>query len=212
MKNKDGTFYLLRKPNKLGKTQKRWDYSKIELHNCLWDDESQQAVMLSKTQILDHYQEPTAVAEPPKVEEPKEEPKIEPEMIEEPKVETEEEPEEDLAFTIPKLKYIVLFHCLPVKVRYTHDDLYDEHIPTLEYGKKFIFPGVILDSTDFVIQFWTTDPNDQIKERAIVYPFRYKKGPPLKEFRWWKIASKTKKDPGYVFEGVISEYQPDFSD
>ena len=218
MKNKDGTFYFLRKPNKLGKTQIRWDRSKLELHNCLWDDESQQTAVatLPDSKIVDRYREPLYVeqSEPIEIKEPKiKEPKIE-----EPKIEikvepqTEAETEEKLAFTIPKLKYIVLFHCLPAKVRYTRDELYDEDIPTLEYGEKLIFPGVILDSNDFMIQFWTTDPHDQIKERAIIYPFRYKKGPSLKEFRWWKIKSKTKKDPGYIFEGVASDFQPDFSD
>jgi hypothetical protein len=214
MKNKDGTLYLLVKPNKLGKTQIRWDRSKIALHNCLWNDESQQTATLPDSQIVDRYQKSRSVPlSEPKIEEPKiEEPKIEEPKIE-PKIEIEtQETEETLAFTIPKLKYVVLFHCLPVRVRYTRDELYDEDIPTLEYGEKFIFPGVILDSNDFAIQFWTTDPNNQIKERAIVYPFRYRKGPALKEFRWWKIDSKTKKDPGYTFEGIVSDFQPDFSD
>jgi hypothetical protein len=215
MKNKDGSFYVLKKPNSLGATQKFWDRSKIELHNFDWEDEPT-VVTMPVGQVIDNYKsEPVSVSEP-KIEEPKiEEPKIDiepkqPEIKQEPQ--PEEQDEENLAFTIPKLKYIVLFHCLPVKIRYHRDELYGEDIPRLEYGEKFVFPGVFLDVTDFSIQFWTTDPNNQIGERTIVYPYRYKKGEALKDYRWWRITSKVKKEPGYVFEGVASEYQPDFSD
>jgi len=112
---------------------------------------------------------------------------------------------------LPELKNVVLFHCLPIQPR-SHDSMYEEDTGPITYGEKFVFPGVMLANIDLKMQFWTTDPNSQIAVQSIVYPFRYKDGPKLNEFRWWVISAKTPKSVGYVFEGVPSTFQPDFSD
>jgi hypothetical protein len=223
IKNKDGTPYQLERPNKLGASQAFFPPDKIILHNCHWDDmlaEDEDNLVPIKTAFSVQYQEKlkraardigtSVAAAEPEVEEP---PEINTPDI--PIVESveEEEPEEEKPnFEIPKLKYTVLFHCLPAIVSQHRDNLYGESFARLKYGKKFIFPGVIVKSSDLAIEFWTTDPKDQVVERSIVYPYRYENGIPYDDYRWWRIMSRIEKDGGYIYEAVLSDSQPDFSD
>jgi hypothetical protein len=220
IKNKDGTPYQLERPNKLGASQAFFPPDKIILHNCHWDDMlavGEDNLVPVKTDFSVQYQEKlkraanlgTSATSQTKVEEP---PEIDTPDI--PIVQSgEEEPEEEKPkFNIPKLKYTVLFHCLPAIVSQHRDSLYGESFARLKYGKKFIFPGVIVQSSDLAIELWTTDPKNQVAERSIVYPYRYENGIPYDDYRWWRVMSKTEKDGGYIYKAVISDFQPDFSD
>jgi len=230
--NKDGSTYQLSYPNKLTSTQAFFDRSEIVLHNCHWDDvvaAEEDNLVPVKSDFSVKYQEKLkrvaeALAEEysaktvieteipivdgggagtqPKVEEIKDEspPNIESEFN------VDENDEE-----IPKLDYTVLFHCLPAKITQHRDDLYGESFARLQYGKKFIFPGVVVSSGDLGITFWTTDPRNQVTEKSVIYPYRYENGIPYDDYRWWRVVSKSDKDGGYLFEAIISDFQPDFS-
>ena len=125
-------------------------------------------------------------------------------------------------YDIPHLKHKTMFHCLPAMAKTSHaDDLYGESWTRLKYGEKFIFPGVTMTKDDLYIEFWTTDPNRQVTERSVIYPFAYETWDtdtkryhrvPYTEYRWWRVTELHEKDGGYVFYAVPSEFQPDFSD
>jgi hypothetical protein len=125
---------------------------------------------------------------------------------------TEPEATEPELQELPELKNVVLFHCLPAYIRQEKDDLYDEVMNQVKYGEKFIFPAVILENIDLSMKFWTTDPHSKIAKRSVVFPFKYKDGPHLKEFRWWQVVGKEEKELGYIFEAIPSTFQPEFSD
>ena len=238
LKNKDGSPYRLSGPNRLASTQTFFDRKKVILHNCHWDDveddskEPQLVRVKSDFSGLDDYKGRlkraaaalvedrlvTTIDEIHKSEEPStkksEIPIIETEQeVAEQEVTEQEvtEPEKPETPKIP-LDFSVLFHCLPAVIRQHRDSLYGDQFARLSYGKKFIFQGVVLDSEDLVIRFWTTDPNHQITEKSIVFPYQYENGIPYDEYRWWQVQSLTPKTGGYIFEAIPSSTQPDFSD
>jgi hypothetical protein len=79
----------------------------------------------------------------------------------------------------------------------------------------------MISSTDLSIEFWTSDPKNQITEKSIIYPFSYEvhnqstdnyDRVPYDEYRWWKVSSKERKEEGWLFRAVPSDVQPDFSE
>jgi hypothetical protein len=211
--NKDGKAYILEGPNPLVKKQVNWDRSKLVFHNFNWDEtitRGQRPTEWSRTS--------TTVAEPPPVTK-------KPQPIQEPHVEEykEVQPEESKPdFELPHIKHKVLSYCLPAKVDRKTDKFYGESWMKVTYGKKMVFPSVMTEATDFSIEFWTSDPNEQISEKSIIYPFAYEvynsntesyDRVPYDEYRWWKVSEKKKIDEGgWLFRAVPSDNQPDFSD
>ena len=74
---------------------------------------------------------------------------------------------------------------------------------------------------DLELEFWTSDPNEQIGLKSIIYPFAYEvynkdttryDRVPYDEYRWWIINEKENKEGGWVFYAIPSLDQPDFSD
>lgn len=218
--NKDGKVYILEGPNPLVKKQATWDPSKLVFHNFEW----------SETVSKGHYRtERTKRAAVVKSESP-----VAPAPIAEQKTVSsheqdshqentnkshDEETKSD--FDLPHIKHKVLSYCLPANVQRKTDKFYGESWMKVTYGKKIIFPSVMTEVTDFGIEFWTSDPNDQITEKSIVYPFVYEvynsetgsyDRVPYDEYRWWKISEKKKmEEGGWLFKAEPSDVQPDFS-
>lgn len=210
---KDGKVYVLEGPNPLVEKQVPWDPSKLVFHNLSWDE------------IRTGGKRPPQI----KVAEPQKEQKIEraedftpPPPSDDP-VPNEERRQEtdDREFELPYIKYKVLCHCLPAKVENRSDPLYGETWSRVTYGMKFIFPCVVISSTDLSLDFWTSDPDGKISERSVIYPFSYEvhnadtdsyDRVPYDHYRWWKIASKEPKEGGWLFSAMPSDMQPDFSD
>jgi hypothetical protein len=217
IKNKDGTPYTLGKPNKLSAGQVRWDLAKMVFHNWQWDEILFDSI-INAAEVLEELPElePVAKSVPQttiEIIDKGENAKSEPTMPRSPTPRSQPEqkkPQPEIP-ELPELKNVVLFHCLPIQPR-SHDSMYEEDMGPITYGEKFVFPGVLLANIDLKMQFWTTDPNSQINVQSIVYPFMYKDGPKLNEFRWWVVSTKIPKSVGYVFESVPSTFQPDFSD
>jgi hypothetical protein len=218
--NKDGKVYILKGPNPLVDKQENWDSSKLVFHNFDWDDiriKSAAQVKKVKTDIKNIKEtkiEEIKIEAPSSTQTP--EPTKIPLKIEEPK-----QQEIEKSFDLPYIKYKVLSYCLPVILETRTDDFYGERWGRLKYGKKFVFPSVVISSTDFSIEFWTSDPNEQITEGSIIYPFSYEvhnqetesyDKVPYDEYRWWKVSEKEKKEEGgWLFKATPSETQPDFS-
>lgn len=212
--SKDGSVYVLKSPNPLVKEQEKWDASKLVFHNFHWEDIKGKAPPKPSTKP------PPPPAEA--IEIPRPEPKQEPEAPkEQPQREEAPKQEDDKNFDIPNIKYKVISYCLPAIIRKKKDSLYGESWERIEYGKKMIFPLIVIESTDFHFDFWTSDPKRQISEKSIIYPFSYEvynqetnayDRVPYDEYRWWKVAEKEDKEGGWLFKCVPSETQPDFSD
>jgi hypothetical protein len=112
-------------------------------------------------------------------------------------------------------------HCLPVEIRQSKDKFYGESWQKVKYGKKFIFPSIMISNNDLQMEFWTSDPKNQVSENSIIYPFSYEiynqetesyDKVPFDEYRWWKVTRKEEKENGYLFTTMPSEDHPDFSD
>lgn len=241
IKNKDGSVYKLREPNKLGKTQDNIDDKQLKFHNFTWEEIHAGGVGSVVRQHSDFGKIKNAgnvlVVAPTTekvVSRPKPIEKVEPVFKEEPAIpeseSVEEKPQDEFVavkeeetprYDIPHLKHKTMFHCLPAIQTSSSDDFYGDSWTRLQYGEKFIFPGVMLEKTDLAIQFWTTDPRQQVVERSVIYAFAYETWDtdtnryhrvPYTEYRWWRVTGIEKKDGGFLFTAVPSDFQPDFSD
>jgi hypothetical protein len=124
-------------------------------------------------------------------------------------------------FDLPYIKYKVLCHCLPARLEQRTDSLYGDSWARVKYGAKFVFPCVVTSSSDLSLEFWTSDPKEQVSEKSIVYPFAYEvhnketesyDRVPYDDYRWWRVSSREKKEGGWLFAANPSDLQPDFSD
>lgn len=216
--NKDGKVYVLEGPNPLVEKQVKWEPSQLIFHNFKWDEVITKGSRIKKPANV-QAEPPPPTRTPESVQIPVPVPVVRPEenKIESPLA---DEPKRD--FDLPHIKHKVLSYCLPAKVERKTDKLYGESWMKVSYGKKIVFPSVMTEVTDFGIEFWTSDPNEQITEKSIIYPFVYEvHNPqtesydrvPYDEYRWWKVSEKKKiNEGGWLFRAVPSDTQPDFSE
>lgn len=205
---KDGKQYTVQGPNPIVEKQVSWDKDKLLFHNFSWDDIRQSTIAPKSA--------------PPR---PKPIPKKETIKQEEPPSEVEENenpPEENKRdFDFPTIKYRVLCHCLPARSESVADPLYGDTFTRIKYGTKFVFPCVVISSSDLSLEFWTSDPKEKVSEKSVIYPFSYEvfnadtssyDKVPYDDYRWWKVSSKEPKEGGWSFSAIPSDFQPDFSD
>jgi hypothetical protein len=220
--SKDGSVYVIKSPNPLVKEQEKWDSSKLVFHNFTWDEIRSNAAPRMKRQETKSIPDLSEQRSDPAPLPPKALPKSEePTKSEESKIDATPHQTDEKTFDLPNIKYKVISHCLPAIVQKKKDSLYGESWERLTYGRKIVFPLIVVESNDFSFDFWTSDPNGQVTERSIIYPFSYEvynentgsyDRVPYDEYRWWKISSKEKKEGGWLFKSVPSETQPDFSE
>lgn len=217
IRRKDGNLYVLEGPNPIVKDQIAWDPNRLVFHNFSWDE-------ITFSQASEQFRKKTEQSrKPTKQTTTTSEPiSQKPESISE---SLESEPEKTIdetkEFDLPYIKYKVLCYCLPATTKVHVDKLYGESWQRTTYGKKFVFPCVIIQSSDITLEFWTSDPRKQIQERSIIYPFSYEvhntatdsyDKVPYDEYRWWKVSEAQEKEGGWLFGCVPSEDHPDFSD
>ena len=221
IRKKDGNLYVLEGPNKLAKNQENWDINKLIFYNFSWEEiiyknkmaPTKAPVQKEPIEELDEEESETEETSDNNFEEVD---SIKKQILEETKQEQSYDSKD-----FPILKYKVLMHCLPVKNKVHQDKFYGEQWETTTYGKKFIFPAVVLEIDDLRMEFWTSDPNNQIMEKSIVFPFAYEvynqnttsyDKVPFDEHRWWKVVEREKKEEGgWIFRNMPSQDQPDFS-
>lgn len=210
IRNKDGSSFRLTSPNPLGRSQEVIDLSRAIFHNFKWQEvkSDTEIIIPEPTPVVEIKPEPEIIKDIQQFFTIEPEPVVEPTVVE---VKAEAPP--------PRFKRQVLFHCLPANFVSYQDDLYGDRYRKIEYSKKFVFPGIVIDSSDFMLHFWTTDPNRQITENSIIYPFAYEiqdngrsHRVPYDEYRWWKVSGSEERDGGFLFEATPSPVQPDFSD
>lgn len=213
---KDGKMYMVEGPNPLVKKQVSWDRSKLVFHNFRWDEIKNGMASCASgepnTPTEPEVHEKSAASEPIR-ENP--EPDETPEKQDQ--VELSEGGKE---FDLPYIKYKVLCHCMPAKVEERADSFYGESWGRIKYGNKFVFPCVVISSTDLSFEFWTSDPRNQVTEKSVIYPFSYEvhngatnsyDKVPYDDYRWWKVTSREPKEGGWLFRSNPSDIQPDFS-
>lgn len=217
--SKDGKVYVLEGPNPLVKTQESWDPSNMIFHNFTWEEHVSKGATKRKV--------PAPEPSDPSERKPEIRIPTKPEEAEHPstagKIE-EETPKEEISkdFDLPYIKHKVLSYCLPAKEEKKTDKFYGESWIKVTYGKKMVFPSVIVEATDFYLEFWTSDPNEHITEKSIIYPFAYEihntqtdsyDRVPYDEYRWWKVSDRKRmEEGGWLIRAVPSDNQPDFSD
>lgn len=189
IKNKDGSIFVLSKPNPLTRNQ---EWENLILYNCHWRGEV----------VPDVYKKPLKM-DLPKVELPSIE-IPEPKSPEEVVVEVPKQ-----GFSEKTLKNIVKVYCLPANVIIEKDELYDEERQTIQYGDKFAFEAVVIERGDLQIRLWTMHLLDR---QSIIFPSVYVKGDiNFGDYRWWKVNTIEEKSGGYIITAIPSDTQPDFS-
>jgi len=209
---KDGKVYTVQGPNPLVNKQVSWDRDKLLFHNFIWD-EIRQAVSAPKPAPRPKTPEtirPAEVAE---------EIKVIHEPDQEETAEDSGDPKTD--FDFPLIKYRVLCHCLPARTESVADPLYGDTFTRVKYGTKFVFPCVVISSSDLSLEFWTSDPKQKVSDKSVIYPFSYEvynsetssyDKVPYDDYRWWRVSDKEPKEGGWSFTAIPSDFQPDFSD
>lgn len=186
IKNKDGTVFKLRGPNPLMKEQNLWDATQFVLHNMKFKF----VVAMTDTIV-------TPMATDFKIrDEPSVEKQPEPEIVEtvEPRIIQGKRPEEDIKLTT--------CHCLPANINDVEDSIYGDRKRVFVYEQlSFIFEMVIVDQTDLDLRMWTT--LSHIGPGSIIYPQN-------SDRRWWRIQSRQVIKGGWLYDCVLSDYQPAF--
>jgi hypothetical protein len=222
IRKKDGNLYILDGPNPIVKEQISWEPEKLVFHNFSWDEITYSSARsptkkepARKTKPTQKAESTTTIAPEAQTEE------IAPEAPKEKESAPPPVESQGREFDLPYIKYKVLCYCLPAETKVHVDKLYGESWQKVTYGKKFVFPCVVTEAGDFSIEFWTSDPNEKIKDKSIIYPFSYEvhntatgsyDKVPYDEYRWWKVSEREKREGGWFFVCVPSESQPDFSD
>lgn len=223
IKDKNGNVYKLRGPNPLMLEQRDWDRTQLTLINVgnwtadvIEDDKNGQRLVpvasapkvklgtetkiISSTQFLDDVQDEPVIVQEPVVAQPVIPVKA-PEPVQDP-------PKVVIQADDHSVKLLsergAEFHCAPVvgSKRFV-DDLYGYTTERPIYGDKFIFDAIIVDISDFEIQFWCIR---EIANNSIVYR-RVQQGGE----RWWKIISSEPKSNGHLVKAITSDINPDFS-
>lgn len=233
IKDRDGNVYQLRGPNPLMKTQQEWDRNSLQVFNLNKESEvvvdERSPVKRQQENVVDigkelklvkneEFQDETRTIRPMEFiqEIQKPEPKVEPapvlEFTPEPVVEivvNSPEPEPVVFHVDDRLARLlrergVEYHCAPVigeTVR--RDELYGRSYTVPRYGTNFIFDAIVIDQSDFELQFWSVR---EITKGSIVYRKQAEGGE-----RWWRIKEYEPKTGGFLTVADISDLNPDFS-
>lgn len=202
IKNKDGSTYKLRSPHELVRNQEFWDMSSIKFWNMDWNPVVISYDKVKKDKTLDeiHTKKNNEVL----IEKNETEDEVEHEIII-PK-EDEKNIEDEINLD---LKNIIEIHCLPCVIKKTKDEFYGEEVVRKYYGERTKIEGIIIESSDIKIEFWS---KDEIAPSSIVYFSKYKDGPNFPGFRWWKIETKEEKPIGFSYVCTFTDIQPNFKD
>ena len=208
---KDGTPYRLSGPNPLAATQEDIKSTELEFHNFKWQTEVRKDRRLRPaTQVQAEVPVEKAIEKPP--EKPAVTRSVEVQeslkhLKEEAKVLKAEVP------TPPPAEELhdpdtILVYCLPATIRVKKDDVYNEERKTIQFGNKFQFEAVMVDSNDLELVLFS---KTNISNGSILYPSKYKNGESIGECRWWKVAKNSPSHDGFLLLCLPTDQQFDFS-
>lgn len=208
IKNKDGTIFKLRGPNKLMKDQVEWDKAKLRFFNLGYKSEviidDKNPVREMANSVIDIGKELNLQKNEAKVIPAKE--FIE-EICEVPEPIVEEKPvilNVDDRMSRLLRERSVEYYCAPCIGHNEHiDPLYQTKYKTTQFGDKFIFDAIIIDQSDLQLQFWCVRA---ITIDSVVYRKNVDGGE-----RWWRVTNIEPKTGGYLVLSSVSDLNPDFS-
>lgn len=221
IRDKDGNVYKLKGVNPIMRDQVDWDKKKMRLINMKeWKTEivedARNPVEEFKTDFnvvnigedLNLFQGP----EPPQTEVVKAQDFIDDINAnqEQPEPKETELQKEEVVFDLdPRTARLIRergveYYCAPAIGSKEHrDDLYDSSYTTTQYGEKFVFDAILVDQSDFELQFWCVRP---MTVNSVVYRKVRQGGE-----RWWRVRDVESKTGGYLVSAVVSDSNPDFS-
>lgn len=216
IKNKDGSIFQLKKPNPLLKTQDITDDEHV-VHN-LFIEEILVRYNKKKKPLSPNGAVVSTPDLPPVLEEqiqapsvsdlkPMPLPKIteheavfesdnKEEIIADDKIEKDDDYMED---SDEAMQDTLSCWCLPGEYRSHVDNLYGETRRNLVWGDKFIFEGIILESTEMMFVIWT---QVKINPPSIIYI--------RSQRRWWRVTEVNSYDNGFAMSCLPSETRPSF--
>lgn len=229
IKDKDGSVYKLRGPNPLMKSQEDWDKKDLKLINMKqWKSETikdennpiekfkENFNVVELGEKLDLFKGPenpktTVIGGSDFIDDINSEIDIEQplEKIEEVEVEIEVAEEQVNLHIDENMARLIKtrgaeFYCAPsIGVKEHVDDLYGDSYTTIKYGDAFLFDAVLIDESDFQLQFWCVK---NIKTKSIIYKKKRQGGE-----RWWRVSESENKTGGFLVSCVISDSNPDFT-
>lgn len=214
IKNKDGSEYKLRFPNPLMKAQDLWE--PFEVHNMNFEEliietknvenkNKSNKLNIGKTSVFEKNKEPDIININEKLNQYSQE---NTEIITPISSVLLNNTEEDIIRPTEindKLKNYnkTIFHCLPAIVKNIHDDLYQDKVIKISYGKKFTFESIVIEESDMEMIFWTHLKN--IGKFSIIYPQNFQK-------RWWKIDNIKLAPEGFFLRCLPSDEHPVFTE
>lgn len=212
IKNKDGTTYNLRGPNPLLEDQEDWNKDAVRLINLGWRSqtitdehnpiEKAQENVVNIRDDLNLTDNPKAIRGQDFIKELTATTDVKIEKPIEKSVEVEINVDPKLARILRERG--VEFYCAPAVDVKTHtDDLYGSSYETITYGEQFVFDAIVIDESDFQIQFWCVRP---VTVNSIVLKKIRERGE-----RWWRINQVETKTGGHLAICVTSDSNPDFS-
>jgi hypothetical protein len=199
----DGKPYrVFSEPNPILKDQESLEKEALVFHNFKWQPD---VIAAPKRKVVENPIEPP-------VESPKKSEEID-DFVEllkrESKALKAEKPKPPIDDSLDH-KDTVVVYCHPAIVREKKDELYGEIRKTIQYGEKFTFDALILDSNGLEIKLFAKTAN--IGTGSILYPSKYKDGEKLEHYRWWKVVKTQPSNDGFLILGELTENQRDFSD
>jgi hypothetical protein len=181
IKNKDGSVFRLRGPNKIMRDQQLWnDKEKVYVHNITGDEiqmEVEERVIkpISDMKIIDT-------------------PEIK--VIEKPT-----KPDIKTQSILDKLNEAKRpAYCLPAIEESFIDPLYNETKKNYKFGEKFVFELITKEQTGFNYEFWTDVDNLPLGSVIMVRGER----------QWWRVISIQEIKPGKLVQCCPSSFTPSF--
>jgi hypothetical protein len=209
IKNKDGTEYTLRGPNKIMKDQSFWDRDSVILLNFGdWKETLYKDQQVTPIKVLEEFVSRLSPNEvtfnpPPKLEPitiptvvgmpPIERPRIELEEIHEPVITQNEK------IAVRQKTY----SCVPIHYTKVTDELYGDESLEQRFGSKFSFDAVPMENNDLTFMFWT---QSKLSKDSIVFQHGIER-----HGRWWQVQKLEEDSGGYIVTAIISSINPDFS-
>lgn len=199
IRNRDGSLYKLTRPNPLAKDQEQWGNDLI-VHNMGWEEEmveEENRIPMPALEPIIKIKKPVLTEERAEVSPalPNPELKVEPVPVLKPRKKTVSE-------------NAVVMHCQPAIIKQHHDMLYNETHTRIEYGEKTQIETIILELGDLAIRFKTEFP---LTKGSVVFPSKFTNGEKFFDQRWWKVQKVSQMDTTWIAQGIVSDYQPDFT-
>jgi hypothetical protein len=91
-------------------------------------------------------------------------------------------------------------HCVPLIVTYEEDPLYGQKKKQTDFGEKFSFEAVTLNSNGLTAIFFANVPAERVPQGSIIYVYN--------ERQWWKVNGTEDAENGIHIFCIPSDLKP----